>query len=418
MALQWGLGTPVAEAMSFQSTARPIATGEAPHIRSDEWNRFVAAFVTNDGRVVDRENGRQSHSEGQGYGMLLALEAGDRETFQRIWQFTKRELQIRGSDALFSWRWLPAAEPHVTDRNNASDGDILIAYALLKAALTWDDRGYAHEADRIIDDIGSELIARVDGRPVLRPAAFGFDDMAGNPGPVVNLSYYIYDAFPLFQVVRPEYPWRELMAEGLRLTDEAGRGGLVPDWVAVSPRGARIANGFAAKSSYDAVRIPLYIMLGGQPSEYLRGFDDAWNAGGLGYPVDYHFGYRSVVGEMKDPGYRMIAALAACARRGAPIPAALQTFRPTTYFASSLHLLGLVVARRDHAECLGQREAQASTIYLASRSSPGYTPRSSRQAPRTGQGVARSGQRTIVFQSSGAASFSDRIMRKFGHTAR
>src|SRR5436309_1896309 len=41
------------------------------------WRSYKARFVTDQGRVVDTANGRISHSESQGYGMLLAVAAGD-----------------------------------------------------------------------------------------------------------------------------------------------------------------------------------------------------------------------------------------------------------------------------------------------------------------------------------------------------
>lgn len=338
-----------------------------------EWDAFEAAFVLPDGRVIDRENAEQSHSEGQGYGMLLAVEAGNIEAFDRIWSFAQRELQVRPADSLLSWRWQAQTNPHVADPNNASDGDVLVAYALLRAAVLWERHDYLDAADGIVDDIGRSLIRTLDGAPVLMPAAFGFDGTSGNQGPVLNLSYYIYPAFELFALVRPEYPWLETRREGLRLTVAAGTGalGLVPDWV--SPREGRLApaRGFNARSSYEAVRIPLYMALGGEAPEHLIPFDRAWNGVGIGHPVDYNLRDDRATAIMRDPGYRIIAAIAACASRGVPIPPALTRFRPTTYFASNLHLLGLVAARRHYGECLEPPAmAVSSTVHIASSTMP------------------------------------------------
>ncbi|MCF3932196.1 glycosyl hydrolase family 8 [Acuticoccus sp. M5D2P5] len=406
--------------------ASPLVLSAEPATISDqEWALYRNRFVDGSGRVLDVDNGGQSHSEGQGYGMIFAVEANDPATFDRIWRFTKDNLQIR-SDSLLAWRWRPETAPHVTDINNATDGDILVAYALLRAAMVWDQREYAYEADRIIGDIGRKLVAEVGGRPVLRPAAFGFDETSGNRGPVVNLSYYIFSAFPLFEIVRPEFPWQEIAAAGFTLTEEArhGRRGLVPDWISVSARGTAIANGFDAKSSYDAVRIPLYMALAGAPGEHFASFDMAWNVHGGGHPIDYMLRTDSVLAPMNDPGYRLISALAACANRGAPIPAQLQTFHPTTYFASSLQLLGLVAVRRNYVECIDT----PSVIIATSRSVPAAVaprpyydvPRPSPRDPRTTTVVAP--QRPTAtrapapiraaFHRQSAQSFSDRIMQK------
>jgi endoglucanase len=110
-----------------------------------DWEAYRSRFVEDNGRVVDTANGNISHSEGQGYGLLLALAAADRRSFEQIWTFTFTELLIR-DDGLAVWKWDPASKPRVTDRNNASDGDILIAYALAKAGTAWQEPRYTTAA--------------------------------------------------------------------------------------------------------------------------------------------------------------------------------------------------------------------------------------------------------------------------------
>ncbi|MEQ4600202.1 MAG: glycosyl hydrolase family 8, partial [Methylobacteriaceae bacterium] len=87
------------------------------------WRAYRSRFITEQGRIVDTANGLISHSEGQGYGMLLAVAAGDRPTFERIWGWTRANLMVR-SDELLAWRWAPDHRPAVSDMNNATDGDI------------------------------------------------------------------------------------------------------------------------------------------------------------------------------------------------------------------------------------------------------------------------------------------------------
>jgi len=57
--------------------------------------------------------------------MLFAVHYGDRAAFDLAWQWTQRNLQVR-DDALMAWRWDPKGG--VTDKNDAADGDILIAW--------------------------------------------------------------------------------------------------------------------------------------------------------------------------------------------------------------------------------------------------------------------------------------------------
>jgi hypothetical protein len=50
----------------------------------DAWRSYKRRFLSDQGRVIDTANGGISHSEGQGYGMLLAVAASDHETFDAI----------------------------------------------------------------------------------------------------------------------------------------------------------------------------------------------------------------------------------------------------------------------------------------------------------------------------------------------
>src|SRR5262249_22467996 len=105
-------------AMTILSSLPPSALAQAmPVITPEEWAAYAEHFVSPEGRVIDTANGNISHSEGQGYGLLLAVLADDRAAFERIWSFTRTELMIR-PDGLAAWRWEPDTAPHVTDPNN------------------------------------------------------------------------------------------------------------------------------------------------------------------------------------------------------------------------------------------------------------------------------------------------------------
>jgi len=322
-------------------------------VTAAEWQRFAGHFVLPSGRVVDREGGAISHSEGQGYGMLLAVAAGERADFDRIWRFTHDNLRVR-DDALFGWLWDPFQD-RVADTNNASDGDILIAYALLKAAARWGEARYLTDAIPIIDAIAQLLLREAGGRIVVVPGHYGFDPGVHRDGPVVNLSYWVYGAFKLFAVVRPNHPWAALAQNGLALTDRTIRKriGLPPDWLSLAEAPARPLSVARSRRSYDAVRIPLYMAMDrAVPSPQLTPFDEAWNLAAGGTPLTDAGQREASPRPMLDPGYRMVAALVACARRGVAIPQPLRRFRPTTYYASALHLLALSATRADYPACL------------------------------------------------------------------
>ena len=133
---------------AFRATAATGAAGPAT-LLADGWRQYKDRFVTSEGRVVDNANGGISHSEGQGYAMLIAERLDDRPTFEAIWRWTQGNLLIRG-DGLAAWRWSPQVL-HVADHNNASDGDLLIAWALAEASDRWHVSEYRKSARQIVE---------------------------------------------------------------------------------------------------------------------------------------------------------------------------------------------------------------------------------------------------------------------------
>lgn len=224
-----------------------------------QWQSFKSRFLTAEGRVVDKQNGDISHSEGQGLGLFFAASFQDRGAFQRIWQWTQKNLQIR-KDALLAWKWLPQATNHVPDPNNAADGDILTAWALALAGQSFRNPGLTAEAKRIAQDIKRELVRTEAGRVILLP---GVDGFVSEKGAVINLSYWVFPAFPILNSLDSSPDWAALEKSGLALIDEAqfGEWKLPPDWLGITPqRKLFLPTDRPQRFSYDAVRIPLYLV--------------------------------------------------------------------------------------------------------------------------------------------------------------
>lgn len=72
------------------------------------WERYKARFMMPDGRIIDTANGNVSHTEGQGFAMLLAVANNDRPAFDKLWQWTDNTLRNK-SNGLFYWRYNPVA---------------------------------------------------------------------------------------------------------------------------------------------------------------------------------------------------------------------------------------------------------------------------------------------------------------------
>lgn len=229
------------------------------------WQGYARRFLLPEGRIVDTGNKGVSHSEGQGYGMLLAEAADDRDSFDRMWGWTQRNLMVR-EDGLVAWRWQP--DGGVTDRNNASDGDILIAWALLRAAERWKAETYRTPALAILKALAAAVVVERAGMTLLLPGRDGFrkgDTL------VVNPSYWIFPALRAFAAQPGGEVWRKVADGGLVLLSKARFGGfqLPADWVAVDAQGnATLAEGFRKQYGYDAVRVPLYLAWDGYRDPY------------------------------------------------------------------------------------------------------------------------------------------------------
>jgi len=343
-------------AMACASTSGLAAPSSEPTITAEEWQAYRDHFVSAEGRVVDNGNNNLSHSEGQGYGLLLAVLAQDRPTFEAIWSFTHTELMVR-DDGLAAWRWEEDKSPHVTDTNNASDGDILIAYALALAGDVWSEPEKTDAARQIVESLGREVLVEVRGNMLVLPGKDGFSAGQRPDGPVVNPSYWIFEAAPVFARLTPEVPWARVAEDEMKvlalISDNAA--GLPADWVSLSSRKPKPAEGFPPEFGYNNIRIPLYLMRAGANAELLAPYIRMVGEDGL-LRVDVTTGENKE--HLTEPGYRIIGAALNCVLTGEPVPSDLLAFSPTSYFAATLQLLTLDFLRRDAPKCLQGGTAQ------------------------------------------------------------
>jgi len=258
MKLLAAIGIAAAAALAFYllrgaPPPRPLAAAD--------WTVYAAQFVTPEGRVIDVDNKNVSHSESQGFGLVLAEAYDDRAAFDRMLGWT--DANLRRDDGLYAWRYLAddGLPDRVPDKNNATDGDILICWALFRAAERWDEEGYRTQALSLADVIKTKLIVEREATTLLKPGLEGFftDDKT-----VVNPSYWVFPALIEIGQATGDAIWRKLAADGAALMARAGQGrwNLPPDWLDLHAV-PRPAAGFPPRFSFDAVRVPLYLAWAG-----------------------------------------------------------------------------------------------------------------------------------------------------------
>ncbi len=318
----------------------------------ESWAQYKSRFVIG-GRVIDNVN-RITHSEGQGYAMLIAVRASDRAAFQEIWAWTKRELFVR-RDGLASWKWDERAKPNITDTNNATDGDILIAWALVEAGERWQSAEYVDAARAIVSAVGRKTLARSPFGLIMMPAVDGFAEGQQPDGPVINLSYWVFPAFERLKGLSPEIDWADLQSTGLRLIRNSRFGPirLPADWVGLGSGGAQPARNFPTRFSYNAIRIPLYLAWAGHggPSN-LRPFAGLWNESLNIGPFEIDLPSGSALQTFTGAGYRSVAAIVSCALEQRKLPASLRGVPMEDYYPTTLHILSLIAMQERYPQCL------------------------------------------------------------------
>ena len=215
-----------------------------------------------DGFYIDSQHA--GNSESQSYALLQSYWVGDKETFNKVWAWTKENLQ-RKTDHLFSWKFNYSPDTlkvRISDRNSATDADTDIAYALLKAGEDWKNSKHIAEAKLIIKDLWEIETASASGqRNVLAGSWANKKDSA-----ILNPSYFSPFAYRLFAKYDADRDWESLINDGyVTLNMVSGnemRNGtdifLPPNWAVFNYKNRGIST-FTDKSdsidySYDAFR--------------------------------------------------------------------------------------------------------------------------------------------------------------------
>jgi endoglucanase len=227
---------------------------------SDEWPRLWSQYATSfmDGqiRVIDRDSGDRTTSEGQAYAMFFTLVANDRPRFDKLLRWTELNLAAGSlTERLPAWLWGRSGdgEWRVLDDNSASDADVWVAYLLFEAGAAWDEPRYTHIAERLAARIADEEVADVPGiGRMLLPAPRGFH---GNGKYRLNVSYVPLQLFLGLGARHRDGPWTQIAEQIPALVRASSPHGVATDWIDVTDAGDITPS---SHGSYDAIRTYLW----------------------------------------------------------------------------------------------------------------------------------------------------------------
>lgn len=270
---------------------------------------FLSSWVDPDGRVVRRDQGGDSVSEGQAYGMLLAVAAGDRARFDQIWAWTQTHLQQPNS--LLAWRWVNGA---VTDDQSAADADLDAIWALSLAGVRFDRPAATIAAKTMAAAVlAHETVTTSSGR-LLAAGPWA----RANPV-TVNPSYLVAGTAAALGRFTGDSRWTSLVAPTRTLDSSTiGPRLLPPDWVTVDRANAKPARpigapggGAGVQYGLDAPRLLIRLATSCDPTDRRL----AAGAALVGEPGQA--GIRSLDGQAQVTWQHPLSDIAAAAVQGA-----------------------------------------------------------------------------------------------------
>ena len=244
-----------------------------PHARADTstsavlceqpwqaWQSFRNNLISAEGRVIDNSDPRQiTTSEGQSYALFLALVNDDREMFQRLLDWTEKNL-AQGDLTRHLPAWLWGRQDNndwgVLDDNPAADSDLWIAYSLLEAGRLWGVRQYTLYGHLLLQRIArEEMVTLPDHGAVLLPGKSGFVD---DDGWRLNPSYVPPQLVARAATALPDSPWSELNDNAVPFLIDSAPLGIAPDWVVWDGQRWTYPGHQEQWASYNAIRVYLW----------------------------------------------------------------------------------------------------------------------------------------------------------------
>lgn len=195
-------------------------------------------------------------SEAQSYGMLITVLAAKKgqasqEDFESLYRYYLNH-RVPGTE-LMSWKQVIKNDTQTVERQNATDGDLYIAYSLLEAAKQWPDKAdeYQNQAKKILKDIlrynyNEETGVLTVGNWAKKNTNYYY---------LMRTSDTLPQYFQVFYDFTGNKQWlsiKDKMLEQLEAISSQSDVGLLPDFIWVEKSGAKLVQPNTIESEYDS----------------------------------------------------------------------------------------------------------------------------------------------------------------------
>ncbi len=251
--------------VSLQGFACSTISGtSSQQLFTDWYGKWSAKYYVTCGTDMARIKGCNGDdntcSEGMGYGMLLSVAAGDQTAFDRLNRFRKalgaEYNKVYTSGGLMAWNSGNSCPPSASggNANNAPDGDLDAAMALVQASKRWPIGTYKDDALSLMDGIWANNIGTSGGNPYVGAGTVNLKDKS-------FMSYWTLGYFQVFARfvtdATKQQNWKGLATRGYTLlkTIQANPAcnGEFPESVQID---GTLWNGDPCDFGYDSCRVP------------------------------------------------------------------------------------------------------------------------------------------------------------------
>lgn len=238
-----------------ETIVNPDLQNRAAEAFSQEYRQFVSRYVLDGGnsskRVIYDPDKQNSSSEVNAYGMICALFANDKATFDGLWSYTKQYMNSVGLPS-----WLIDSRGIVTDTNSVFDANEDIVFALLAADAKWGNTGKEGYKDSAIQLLNNIMLHNIESDTFIPKGGDSWGG-SGQTDPSYFDPYY-YSVFS-----RYDQRWNNVLTASEVVMDKVnrnilqGRMSYYSDWVNASGEPVSGPDNIPPSIRYDMTRIPL-----------------------------------------------------------------------------------------------------------------------------------------------------------------